>query len=182
MNRGQGLRSCGKPYATEADARSSKRALTGTAEVVPCSLGHWHLRSVKVKAAPARKAVRDTGPDELTRATVIDRDKARCVCCGLSVIGQVYSIQHRKRRSQGGGNCPCNLIVVLGDGTRGCHARIDSRIDPEDEARGYTVRSHDDPASVSVMIFDSPGGPGVTLFPTCDGAWSSASAAERVSA
>jgi hypothetical protein len=63
---------------------------------------------------------------------------------------------------------------VLGDGTRGHHARIDSRIDPEDEAKGYTVRSRKNPHLVSVMVFGEQGG--ATLYPTCDGGWSSAPA------
>ena len=91
--------------------------------------------------APAqRKPPRDTGPDRKTRALVLARDGHACVCCGRSIIGQVYSLQHRKRRSQGGGNSPSNLVTVLGDGTTGCHARIDSRIDPEDAAKGYTCQ------------------------------------------
>lgn len=113
----------------------------------------------------------DTGPDRRTRALVLERDHYRCVCCGVSVIGRRYSLQHRKRRSQGGGNDPSNLITVLGDGTSGCHARIDSRIDPHDEARGYTVRSWQDPALTGVMVF-SEDGSGVTAWPTDDGQWS----------
>ena len=88
-----------------------------------------------------------------------------------SIIGQRYSIQHRKRRSQGGSNDLPNLLTVLGDGTRGCHARIDSRIDPDDEARGYTVRSWQDPALVPVMLFE-PSGSGITVWLTADGRYS----------
>ena len=179
------MRKCGRRYATEDQARHSKRGLTDGAVVIPCALGcgGWHValprpeapaREGKItSAAKGRKAPRYTGPDELTRAAVLLRDKAACVCCGISVIGRIWSIQHRKRRSQGGGNCTCSLITVLGDGTRGCHARIDSRIDPEDEEKGYTVRSWRIPALVSVMVFDNSGG-GVSLYPTCDGEWSSA--------
>jgi hypothetical protein len=91
-----------------------------------------------------------TGPSPDVRALVAVRDGFACACCGMSIIGQVASVQHRKRRSQGGTNCPSNLLLVCGDGTRGCHARIDSRSDPADEAAGYTVRSYDDPAAVPV--------------------------------
>ena len=115
-----------------------------------------------------RRAPRDTGPSPATRKLVLDRDGYRCVCCGRSVIGQRYSLQHRKRRSQGGTNSPSNLVTVLGDGTTGCHARIDSRRDPNDEAKGYTVRSHDDPALIPVMVFSEHGG-GVTAWLAEDG-------------
>ena len=118
-----------------------------------------------------RKAPGGTGPDRATRALVLERDRYACVCCGRSVIGQVASIQHRKRRSQGGTNSPANLITVLGDGTRGCHARIDSRIDPADEAKGYTCRSHEDPALVPVMLFEASGS-GMTVWLTADGRYS----------
>ena len=122
--------------------------------------------------APAqRKSPRDTGPDRKTRALVLARDGHACVCCGRSVIGQVYSLQHRKRRSQGGGNSPSNLVTVLGDGSRGCHARIDSRIDPHDAAKGYTCQSWEDPAGVPVMFFDESGG-GFTAWLPDDGSLS----------
>lgn len=115
-----------------------------------------------------RAAKKDTGPSRKVRNLVLERDGRACVCCGRSVIGQVYSLQHRKRRSQGGTNSPSNLVTVLGDGTTGCHQRIDSRKDPHDEARGYTVRSWDDPALVGVMIF-SEGASGVTRWLSDDG-------------
>ena len=108
-------------------------------------------------ASVARKPVQDTGPSRKVRAAVLIRDGYACVCCGGSVIGQVYSLQHRKRRSQGGDNALPNLITVLGDGSQGCHARIDSRIDPHDEAAGYTVRSFDDPAKVPVLYVSAHG-------------------------
>lgn len=117
-----------------------------------------------------RRAPRDTGPSRRVRELVLARDGHACVCCGRSVIGQPYSLQHRKRRSQGGDNSPSNLITVLGTGTTGCHERIDSRRDPHDEARGYTVRSWQDPAQVGVMIF-SEHGSGVTKWLSGDGAY-----------
>jgi hypothetical protein len=172
------IRKCGKPYATELDARMSKRGQQDGAVFEECwvpGCGAWHVRTPKT-AAWHPPQVSDTGPDRKTRLLVLERDGHACVCCGISVIGQVYSLQHRQRRSQGGNSCAANLLVVLGDGTRGHHARIDSRIDPEDEAKGYTVRSRMDPHLVSVMVFTSPGGSGVTQYPTCDGGWSSAPA------
>lgn len=120
------------------------------------------------RSAPRHAKRKDTGPDRKTRLMVLNRDGWACVCCGRSIIGQRYSLQHRKRRSQGGTNSPSNLVTVLGDGTTGCHARIDSRSDPHDEAKGYTVRSHDDPALIPVMVFSEHGG-GVTAWLTEDG-------------
>ena len=129
-------------------------------------------RQIGFSAKPAspRRAVRDTGPDRATRELVLLRDGYACVCCGRSVIGQIASLQHRKRRSQGGTNLPSNLVTVLGDGTRGCHARMDSRCNPHDEARGFTVRTYDDPALVPVMLHGQQGG--VTVWLTDSGQYS----------
>lgn len=135
----------------------------------PLRRGKGLARSpMKTLATPKRSQVkhtapRDTGPDRKTRLLVLERDGWACVCCGRSVIGQRYSLQHRKRRSQDGTNSATNLLTVLGDGTTGCHARIDSRIDPHDEARGYTVRSGQDPALVPVMLHGNDGGVTVWL-------------------
>jgi hypothetical protein len=63
------------------------------------------------------------------------------------------------------------LITLAGTGTTGCHLRIDSRIDPEDEAKGYTVRSFDNPADVSVMVFGEHGS-GAVKYLTADGGYS----------
>jgi hypothetical protein len=104
-----------------------------------------------------RSAPKDTGPSRTTRRLVLERDGYACVCCGQSVIGRRYSLQH--------------LLTVLGTGTTGCHLRIDSRAHPRDEAKGYTVRSGQDPHSVSVMVF-SEDGSRVTRFPACNGQWS----------
>jgi hypothetical protein len=106
------------------------------------------------------------GPDlpAETRRLVLERDGYACVCCGASVLGRPYSLQHRKRRSQGGGNSPSNLITV----TTGCHARIGSRADPADEAKGYTCRGWQDPAGVPVMVF-RPGGLGAAVWLADDG-------------
>ncbi len=133
------------------------------------SLRRQSARPREAAGQPRRRTRRDTGPTAKVRRLVLERDGYACVCCGVSVIGQPYSLQHRKRRSQGGGNSPSNLIVVLGTGTTGCHERIDSRRDPHDEAQGYTVRSWQDPALIPVMMFSTPGGGGVTYWLTGDG-------------
>jgi hypothetical protein len=126
-------------------------------------------KSLKVESLPPRQnPARDTGPTARVRKLVLERDGYACVCCGVSILGRRASLQHRKRRSQGGGNDPANLLTVLGDGTTGCHARIDSRADPRDEANGYTVRSWDDPALIPVTVV-RPGGAGVSVFLTAGG-------------
>jgi hypothetical protein len=140
-------------------ARSGPMARTPFARTAPT-----------IRTVAAVRRARDTGPDQKTRNIVLERDGYACVCCGVSIHGRPYSLQHRKRRSHGVDNSPPNLLTVLGDGTTGCHARIDSRIDPHDEEKGYTVRSWDDPALVPVMVFSSSGS-GVTMWPTADGRW-----------
>jgi hypothetical protein len=113
---------------------------------------------------------------------VLERDGCRCVCCGISVIGQFYSLQHRDARGMGGTrrehvNCPCSLITMLGSGTTGCHGRVESNIDPEDEAKGYALRHGQVARLVPVMVFESPGGSGLSQYATCDGQWSTAAPA-----
>lgn len=158
------MRRCGKRYGTEEMALRSKRVLAGAVLPVPCAYGcgGWHLQALsEVQRAAMRAQQRpqavSTGPDAATRALVCLRDGYACVCCGEPVAGKRASLQHRKRRSQGGSNLPSNLVLMLGTGTTGCHARADSRVDPEDEAKGYTVRSHDDPRLVGVMYFEASG-------------------------
>ena len=104
-----------------------------------------------------RKAVRDTGPSARTRKAVYERDGWCCVCCGTPVQDRPHSVGHRKRRSQGGPNDLSNLLTFLGLGTNPLdpddhHARIDSRRDPSDEAKGYSLRSHQDPFLVPVLV------------------------------
>jgi hypothetical protein len=171
VNRGGSLRACGKPYETEADARSSKRASAGTAEVVPCSLGHFHLRSVKVKAAPARKAVRDTGPDALTRAVIYNRDGNCCAACGKAVpAGSWRSIQHRVARAHGGTNETSNLVLLCGSATSpGCHRVCEDR-KKHMQAQGFYLESWQDPRAEPIMLHGEDGG--VTVWLTDDGEYS----------
>ena len=63
-------------------------------------------------------------------------------------------------------NSPVNLITML----RPCHQRVESRIDPQDNAKGYWLRMGEDPALTPVMVF-SEHGSGVTAWPTVDGQW-----------
>lgn len=111
-----------------------------------------------------RQQRKDTGPTQDDRKAVLVRDGYACVCCGRSIIGQLYSLGHRLRASQGGRAVPENLLTFLGWGGEACHGRIDNRRDEADERNGYTVRSWQDPALVPVTLFDgrkvwlTPGG------------------------
>lgn len=120
--------------------------------------------------APAQwQRRRETVPREVRRL-VLERDGYACVCCGRSIIGHRYSLGHRLRASQGGKAVPSNLLVFLGWGGEACHGRIDSRRDAHDEAKGYTVRSWQDPALIPVMVF-SEHGSGITAWLTDEGTY-----------
>lgn len=121
---------------------------------------------------PERKRPRDTGPSRKVRAIVLERDQYQCVACGkpAGIPGTWWSIQHRVARGVGGDNSPCNLITLCGSATSpGCHRRAEDR-DPEYHARGYWLRSDEDPALTPVMVF-TESGCGVTAWPTTDGQW-----------
>lgn len=134
-------------------------------------------RTARLSRSPRKpSALRDIGPDVRTRRAVYERDGYLCVCCGRSIIGQIHSVGQRKRWSQGGGHDMPNLLTFIGLGTnpsdpRDHRARIDSRCDPDDEAKGYWVRSYDDPALVPVIVMSGTGA-SLTLWPTADGRWS----------
>lgn len=137
------------------------------------------LQVVRVEGASASSmpkrpgkptAKRNSRPTPRVRKMVLKRDGYMCVCCGRSIEGQRYSLAHRLRASQGGKAVPSNLLTFLGWGGQEHHGRIDSRVDPEDEARGYTVRSGTDPAGVAVMVF-SESGSGASMYATSDGQW-----------
>ena len=119
----------------------------------------------------SRKTSRETGPSPKVRALVWQRDKGRCVACARVLRdGDWWSIQHRKARGQGGGNDPCNLILLCGSATSaGCHRRAEDR-DRDFNGRGYWLHSWEDPATTGVMVF-SPGGSGETAWATMDGRW-----------
>jgi hypothetical protein len=102
----------------------------------------------------------DARPDAATRTLVLERDGYRCVCCGRSVTGEPFMLL---RRSRGGGDSPPNLITALGTPISGCAGRIGSRGDPDDEVKGYSIQSGQNPAEVPVVLF-SGDGPGVPLF------------------
>lgn len=119
-------------------------------------------------AAPGRHAAPRTRPSFLMGIVIRNRDRWACVCCGRPVKRQPYSLMPRKPFSLGGDCSPCNLLTVLDV----CRARIESEMDPHDEAKGYTVWPHYDPALISVMYFEGPDGSGVTKWLRPDGSLS----------
>lgn len=124
-----------------------------------------------------RRAPRNTGPSRKVRELVLARDGHACVCCGRSVIGQPYSLQHRKPRGMGGTsnpavNSPANLVTLCGLATTpgSCHLAAEQRA-PEMHARGYWLRSGESAELSPVMVF-SPHGPGVMVWLAPGGTYS----------
>jgi hypothetical protein len=175
VNRGTGLRQgCGtRRFASEIAAQKAvERGASGVPAEHP-ACGGWHLD--EPRPATTLHPGRDTGPDRLTREAVYERDGGCCACCGRYALDRPHSVGHRLRRSQGGSNETSNLLTFLGlgDGSAGeddHHYRIDNRGNPHDEARGYTVRSGTDPATVPVMIHGEQGD--VLVYLTDDAAYS----------
>ena len=181
MNRGQGLRPCGKRWATEEAAKHSKRGLTEGAVVIPCALGcgGFHvavpkapdLRAREARSSSGtkgRKSPRNTGPDELTRAVIYNRDGNRCAACGKSVpAGSWRSIQHRVARAHGGTNDTFNLVLLCGSATSaGCHRVCEDR-KKHMQAQGFYLESWQDPRAEPIMLHGQDGG--VTVWLTDDG-------------
>lgn len=174
------LRQCGRRWTSLHAAEHSKLYLNASGaleawEHPACAGVHLRPAGSGAKAA-ATLTQHGTGPDRATRLLVYERDGHACVCCGTPVKGRPHSVGHRKRRSQGGKHTPPNLLTFLGLGRNPLdpddhHARIDSRKNPHDEARGYTVRRNGDPAQVPVMYFDLSGG-GFTAWLCADGSLS----------
>lgn len=123
------------------------------------------------RSAPKHAAPRDTGPGRKTRLLVLERDGWCCAACGVSVISQQYSLQHRKARGVGGDNSPCNLVVLCGSATSpgGCHLRAEQR-DPHMNGAGFQLFSWQDPRLEPVMLNGCDGG--VTVWLSEDGRYS----------
>jgi hypothetical protein len=112
-----------------------------------------------------------TGVDPAVAAAAARRDGWMCVCCGEPIAGRPHSAGLRSEH--GPADDLRNVLTFLGLGINPLdpddhHARIDSRVDPNDEARGLTVRGWQNPADVSVMLGDS----GALVWLTDDGEYS----------
>lgn len=85
-----------------------------------------------------------------TRAAVRERDQDRCVRCSLHVnVAGGGSIHHRQRRRDGG-HRPCNLIVLCGSGTTGCHGWVTAH-PAQARDSGFIVPTWGDPATTPIL-------------------------------
>lgn len=131
--------------------------------------GPLRQSSPKPGKPASSKSPKDTGPSAAVRKLVLERDGYRCFCCGRSVLGQEYSLQHRQPRQMGGTskaeiNSPANLVVLLGSATTECHGRTESRRE-ESNRLGYLLRSWQKPERTPVfhrhlgwVLLDDEGG------------------------
>jgi 5-methylcytosine-specific restriction endonuclease McrA len=101
---------------------------------------------------PPRRSGRPAdGINNRVRREVLERDGWTCVRCGVDVSGAyVYSIHHRKLRSQGGPNTPENLITLCGTGTTFCHGYVHAHPEEAYEA-GWLVRAWLRPEDVPIV-------------------------------
>lgn len=147
---------------------SPKRAAQLAAEGQPLTT----FRVAARKPAPTKRP-RYTGPDDETRAVVMDRDLYRCTRCGQSIqgiSGVDFSLQHRDPRGMGGSrrvgiNSPANLFLVDGSGTTGCHGYMESERTEAYEA-GWLLRFSADPYLTPVRTWRG------LIWLTDDGGWS----------
>lgn len=97
-----------------------------------------------------------TQPTADTRATVLGRDRHRCVICETYLRAGQWpgmSIHHRGLRSQGqhGGELhqPSNLISLCGTGTTGCHGWIHAH-PAQARAYGWLLQAGDNTTETPV--------------------------------
>ena len=108
-----------------------------------------------MKRTPMKSRYRDTGPDRETVMQVLVRDGYRCVRCGAlaqGARGVVWSLQHRKKRSAGVDNRHCNLIVLCGSGTTGCHGWVEDHPTLAEHEGGWSVSRYAKPENVPVLV------------------------------
>ena len=159
---------------TALSRRTPLRATAALARRTGLGPGAWDPRTVVPPRRTPPKPARDTGPSRLVRAIVLERDGYRCARDGRPAgpgIGP-YSIQHRIARGVGGTNALPNLLLLCGSGTTLCHGEVETKRGDHDRARGYWLKSHQNPRAVGVMYFERPDGPGVTAWLCDDGSLS----------
>jgi hypothetical protein len=124
-----------------------------------------------VPVAPSVTRWSTVWSEDAGRQAVAERSGGQCeLGCGWPM----ESWGHRQRRSQGGLWAPWNGLGLCGDGTRGCHGRLEG--DPVLAAGGgWEVPSHADPATVPVWLATTEGA-GWWLLGEMDGAGAGARA------
>ena len=105
-----------------------------------------------------------------TSTLLWQRAGGRCELCGLSLASGPYSRHHRRPRRMGGTRRPDvhslpNLLLLCGDGVRGCHGRVESDR-AEALAEGWLLHDGEDPATTPVRIH-----PWGTVILTPDGCY-----------
>ena len=91
---------------------------------------------------------RSTGPDQLTVEACLERASYACEVNGCELRGQRgegWSLNHRRSRGAGGttdprANYPSNLLVVCGDGVRGCHGLLENQLRAQAYVVGWLIR------------------------------------------
>lgn len=111
--------------------------------------------------SPMKRNRRDTGPSSDVVDAVLERAGYSCEACGSALgdrRGVDWSVQHRRPRAMGGTrwsgiNLPSNLMILCGSATTpgSCHEFAETRR-ASAVAAGWLVLSHEDPATVPVMI------------------------------
>ena len=86
------------------------------------------------------------------RALVAERSGGMCEVRWQGVCTWTAdSMHHRRKRSHGGLWDPSNILHVCGDGTRGCHGKIEAN-PATSRSKGYWLYSGQDPAETKVFM------------------------------
>lgn len=94
---------------------------------------------------------RSTGPTQDVVEACLERASYACEVNGCELRGtrgDGWSLNHRRSRGAGGtlaaqANLPSNLLVVCGDGVRGCHGLLENQLRAQAYLVGWLVRKCD---------------------------------------
>jgi len=146
MPRGGPLRQISAKKAAQSDG-----PLWSTLTHVPFTTAARTAGTQLARERP-RRPTADPVPREV-RTAVHARSGGRCEICGIPLQAGWRSIQHRKRRSQGGPHDVTNLLDVCGpNASAGCHFRADAGMGRH--SMGWQVAREFDPAVVPVLLAD----------------------------
>jgi 5-methylcytosine-specific restriction protein A len=90
-----------------------------------------------------------------TKRLVWERADGCCERCGTSA-GNDYSYHHRRPRGMGGSKLdalrtPCNIVLLCGSGTTGCHGRVESQRTMALEEGWLVSQSVSEPGTVPLL-------------------------------